>query len=111
VTGGGLAVRAAGPGTVTFAGTIAGRGVVVLRHAGPLRTTYEPVLAEVPVGRTVVRGQQIGVLQPMPQHCAGQPCLHWGARSGDAYLDPLSLLTGARRPPVLLPLGITAGRA
>ena len=33
-------------GTVTFAGRLAGRGVVVVDHGG-LRTTYEPVSASV----------------------------------------------------------------
>src|SRR3954449_10514353 len=38
----GQTVRAALAGTVTFAGTLAGRGVVVVSH-GATRTTYEPV--------------------------------------------------------------------
>ena len=40
----GQPVRAALPGRVTFAGTLAGRGVVVVDH-GSTRTTYEPVAA------------------------------------------------------------------
>lgn len=39
----GAIVRAAGPGTVLFAGLVAGRPVVTVGHAGGLRTTHEPV--------------------------------------------------------------------
>jgi murein DD-endopeptidase MepM/ murein hydrolase activator NlpD len=102
--GTGAPVLAAGAGTVVYSGTIAGRGVVVIRHAGGLRTTYEPVSTEVAVGRELAPGEQFGSVQPAVQHCAQGPCLHWGALVGDLYLDPLSLLTGPRRPPVLLPL-------
>src|SRR5947209_1444726 len=38
----GTIVRAAGAGTVSFAGRVAGRGVVSVAHPGGLRTTYEP---------------------------------------------------------------------
>lgn len=103
-TGSGVPVLAAGTGTVAFSGMVAGRGVVVIRHAGELRTTYEPVRADVAVGRQVVTGERIGSAQPGVRHCAQGPCLHWGALVGDHYLDPLSLLAGPRRPPVLLPL-------
>jgi murein DD-endopeptidase MepM/ murein hydrolase activator NlpD len=110
VTGAGSVVLAAGAGSVTFAGTIAGRGVVVVRHNGALRTTYEPVSGEVTVGQVVARGQQIGRVQPVPGHCPEDSCLHWGARIGERYLDPLILLGAGRRPPVLLPQATAPGR-
>ena len=95
-------VRAAGAGTVTFAGPLAGRGVVVVSH-GALRTTYEPVTASVAVGDSVTAGQRIGVIAVGASHCGEYPsCLHWGLRRGDNYLDPLALL--AMVHPVLLPL-------
>ena len=40
----GQPVHAALPGTVSFVGRVAGRGVVVVDH-GATRTTYEPVTA------------------------------------------------------------------
>lgn len=101
-------VLAAGAGTVTFAGSVAGRGVVVVNHADGLRTTYEPVRPAVRTGQLVARGDRLGTLDPLARHCSGTDCLHWGALSGTAYLDPLTLVSGARRPPVLLPLS-TAG--
>jgi murein DD-endopeptidase MepM/ murein hydrolase activator NlpD len=101
----GADVFAAGAGTVAFAGTVAGVGVVSVDHAGGLRTTYEPVRPIVRRGQPVAAGTVIGVL------LAGHPscpvgiaaCLHWGLRRGDTYLDPLLLLGLA--PVRLLPVG------
>jgi murein DD-endopeptidase MepM/ murein hydrolase activator NlpD len=84
-------VRASASGTVRFAGTIAGRGVVVVDH-GSVRTTYEPVVAEVRVGAAVVAGQVIGRVG-RGSHCV-TTCLHWGLRRGEEYLNPLQLLDG-----------------
>lgn len=92
----GRPVLAAGDGTVVFAGPVAGRPVVSVQHAGGLRTTYEPVLAEVTAGAVVVRGGRIGVLQAGHPGCAAAACLHWGARRGPDYLDPLLLLAPPR---------------
>ncbi len=103
--GAGAAVLAAGDGRVTFVGTVAGVGVVVVDH-GTLRTTYEPVTATMPRGAAVSAGQEIGRLDAATGHC-GRACLHWGALRGSVYVDPLLLpgLPGAPGPPVLLPLG------
>ena len=98
----GQAVVSAGAGTVTFAGVVAGRGVVAVAHSGGLRTTYEPVTAEVRAGDAVAAGAPLGVLVT-GSHCA-TTCLHWGALRGKVYLDPLSLLRPPA-PPILLPLG------
>ncbi|WP_411977243.1 murein hydrolase activator EnvC family protein [Streptomyces decoyicus] len=91
----GAVVRAAAPGRVAYAGTVAGRGVLTIEvsHAGrpPLRTTYEPVRPTVRKGQRVTAGQPVAVLQRGPFHCRA-PCLHWGLRRGKSYLDPLSLL-------------------
>ena len=58
----GAQVRAAGAGTVHFA------------------------------GRAVARGSPIGSLRAGHAACPVVACLHWGLRRGEAYLDPLSLL-------------------
>ncbi|MFD8547861.1 murein hydrolase activator EnvC family protein [Streptomyces sp. NPDC059649] len=106
----GTTVRAAAPGQVAFAGTVAGRGVLTIEvaHSGhpPLRTTYEPVRATVRKGQRVTAGQPVAVLQRGPFHCRA-PCLHWGLRRGKTYLDPLSLLPPSMRsggPSRLLPV-------
>ena len=90
----GQAVHAALAGTVSFAGNLAGRGVLVVVH-GDTRTTYEPVEAAVPVGQAVGRGDVIGHLQPVASHCPPRSCLHWGWLRGPTYLDPLDLVGAA----------------
>ena len=97
----GQPVRTALAGTVTFAGGLAGRGVVVVNH-GDVRTTYEPVSAAVRVGQQVGRGERIGTLQGASSHCFPRACLHWGLLRGETYLDPLTLVGAG--PVRLLPL-------
>jgi murein DD-endopeptidase MepM/ murein hydrolase activator NlpD len=76
-------------GTVAFAGSVGGRGVVSIDH-GDLRTTYEPVTPQVRAGQEVSLGQPIGRVSG-GGHCRGR-CLHWGLRHGDSYVDPLLLI-------------------
>lgn len=97
----GQSVHAALAGTVTFAGRIAGKAVVVVAH-GARRTTYEPVAATVAVGDAVAEGTPIGRLELPLGHCFPAACLHWGLLEGERYLDPLSLVGGG--PVRLLPL-------
>ncbi|MFJ9668559.1 murein hydrolase activator EnvC family protein [Streptomyces sp. NPDC101219] len=99
----GAPVRAVAAGRVSFAGRVAGKGVVSVELPGtgepPLRTTYEPVLASVAKGDSVAAGAVVGTVEPAGSHCTA-PCLHWGLLRGDTYLDPLALL-----PPWLLHRG------
>ena len=97
----GQTVRSALPGTVTYAGRLAGRGVVVVSH-GATRTTYEPVTARVSVGDLVSTGTPLGSLQLTGSHCFPRACLHWGWIDGETYLDPLRLVGAG--PVRLLPL-------
>jgi murein DD-endopeptidase MepM/ murein hydrolase activator NlpD len=87
----GQQVHAAEAGRISFAGKIAGRGVVVVDH-GPTRTTYEPVSATVHVGDVVAAGAVIGRLGLFGSHCFPRSCLHWGLIEGETYLDPLTLV-------------------
>ena len=96
-------VVAPAAGIVTFSGVVAGRGVVVLSHAGGLRSTFEPVEGSAPVGTRLAQGGSIGVLAPEAGHCLPLTCLHWGVLRGRTYLDPLSFVRPA--PVILLPLG------
>ena len=98
----GQRVVAALAGTVTFAGRLAGRGVVVIDH-GQVRTTYEPVSAAVRPGQAIDRGEPIGTLQRASSHCLPRACLHWGLLRGGTYVDPLTLVGAG--PVRLLPLG------
>jgi murein DD-endopeptidase MepM/ murein hydrolase activator NlpD len=97
----GQPVRAALAGTITFAGVLAGRGVVVVDH-GATRTTYEPVAASVAVGDAVAQGGVIGSLATAGSHCLPRSCLHWGWKEGETDLDPLRLVGAG--PVRLLPL-------
>ncbi len=91
----GQTVYAAAPGTVVFAGELAGRPVVSVAHPGGLRTSYEPVRAAVRPGAVVAAGSPLGTLAAGHPGCGGS-CLHWGAMWGPAsgadYVDPLGLL-------------------
>ncbi|GAA4336171.1 hypothetical protein GCM10023162_38970 [Klenkia terrae] len=89
-------MRAAGAGVVAFAGMVAGRPVVSVDHPDGVRTTYEPVQPTVAAGQPVARGAPVGVLLAGHAGCPVEACLHWGARTGETYLDPLLLLTPPR---------------
>ncbi len=99
-------VIAAGPGIVVYAGSLAGRPLISIEHAGGLRTTYEPVAPLVKPGQRVSEGSVIGTLLPGHPGCPEAACLHWGALRGPAsaadYLNPLGLL--ASTPLRLKPL-------
>ncbi|WP_177242469.1 M23 family metallopeptidase [Amycolatopsis marina] len=88
----GHSVLAAGEGTVRFAGTVAGRGVVSIEHDGELRTTYEPVVPTVSTGEQIHRGQVIGQVAAGHEACPVAACLHWGALRAGEYLNPLRLV-------------------
>ncbi|MGC5029532.1 M23 family metallopeptidase [Micromonospora sp. DT229] len=108
----GATIRAAGSGTVSYAGMVAGRPVISVTHPDGLRTTYEPVDPVVTVGTVVVAGTVLGVLVPGHLGCPEAACLHWGLRRGSDYLDPLALLGLGRTR--LLPLAeepVSVGRA
>ncbi|MGV9879219.1 murein hydrolase activator EnvC family protein [Streptomyces sp. NPDC003006] len=105
----GTPVRAVAPGRVSFAGRVAGRGVVSVELDGtgdpPLRTTYEPVRPTLKKGAEVTAGEEVGVLEAPTGHCP-ESCLHWGLLRGEAYLNPLTLLPPwlqRRGPSRLLP--------
>jgi murein DD-endopeptidase MepM/ murein hydrolase activator NlpD len=99
----GQVVRSPTDGTVTYAGQLAGRGVVVVSHPGGLRSTFEPVASGVAVGTVVAQGDPVGTISTDASHCAPATCLHWGVLRGRTYLDPLAFVGRARI--VLLPLG------
>lgn len=105
----GQPVYAAGPGTVVFAGLLAGRAVVSVEHPGGLRTSYEPVTPAVRPGQRVDASTPLGRLIAGHPGCPTTACLHWGAMWGPArhadYVDPLGLLdtTPIRLKPLFRP--------
>jgi hypothetical protein len=79
-------VRAAGDGTVVFAGRVGTSLHVTVLHADGVRTSYSFLRRiDVAKGRVVRRGDPVGT--------AGDS-FHLGARRGDAYFDPASLFAG-----------------
>jgi murein DD-endopeptidase MepM/ murein hydrolase activator NlpD len=97
----GSPARAAGAGTVVFAGVVAGTMHVVISHTGELhagelhegdlRTSYS-FLASIRVrtGEEVARGAVIGTTGGRGDQHDGS-VLHVGVRVGDTYIDPMQL--------------------
>ena len=77
-------MRAAAAGVVTFAGQVAGGRHVTVAHADGVRTSYS-FLAGVAVraGQEVEAGHVLGTTGTS---------FHFGARIGEAYVDPAVLL-------------------
>jgi murein DD-endopeptidase MepM/ murein hydrolase activator NlpD len=94
----GSPIVAANDGVVSFAGSVAGELFITVDHPDGIRTTCSFVSAVlVRRGDRVLRGQRIGLSGP--GHAGSTtPHLHFGARIGDAYIDPEPLLSdGLRR--------------
>lgn len=120
----GSAVSAASGGTVTFAGPVAGVTWVVIQHPDGIRTSYGPLAdVAVRVGDRIAIGGHLGrVASPAAGTSLARSWadafdrgltdvapdgrgLHWGARRGDRYLDPLSLLDVGPGTPTLVGAG------
>ena len=90
-------VAAAADGEVVFAGQVGGSLHVVVLHADGIRTSYSFLSAlDVQRGQRVRAGDAVGRSGGM---------LHFGARAGDAYLDPLLLLAAGPVEVRLVPDG------
>ena len=97
----GVSVTSPADGVVAFVGVVVDRPVITIDHGGGLRSSFEPVRSSLRRGDPVTKGQQLGVLEP--GHCGQLPCVHWGVRRGEEYVDPLAFVMDLR-PSVLLPL-------
>ena len=79
-------VRAAAAGRVVFAGRVVDAIWVTVDH-GALRTTVGPLRAlRVVRGERVRRGEVVGT---SGRARGRRPAVHWSARRGDTYVDPL----------------------
>jgi murein DD-endopeptidase MepM/ murein hydrolase activator NlpD len=104
----GTNIRAAGPGKVTYAGTIAGNMTLTIDHGGGLRTSYSYLSAVmVRRGDHVTEATTLG----MSGVDHGSPALHFSVRIGPTYVDPLAILgcrlTEPSRALRLVPVGET----
>ncbi|MBO1266380.1 M23 family metallopeptidase [Arthrobacter cavernae] len=97
----GAPVTSPADGVVSFVGVVVDRPVITIDHGEGLRSSFEPVSSGLSKGEHVTKGQVIGVLAP--GHCGPVPCVHWGVRRGDDYVNPLAFVTDLR-PSILLPL-------
>ncbi|OFI36703.1 peptidase M23 [Arthrobacter sp. SW1] len=97
----GVSVTSPADGVVSFVGVVVDRPVITIDHGDGLRSSFEPVRSGLRQGSAVTKGQEIGVL--LPGHCGQLPCVHWGVRRGEEYVDPLAFVMDLR-PSVLLPL-------
>jgi Peptidase family M23 len=90
----GTELHAAQDGVVAFAGWVAGSLFVSVDHDDGVRTTYSWLSAvSVRKGDSVSRGQDIGATGHGHPEVA-TPHLHFGARIGSTYIDPMTLLGG-----------------
>ena len=83
----GTAVRAAGTGTVTFAGPVAATVAVTIDHGGGMETTYTDLGDTLVVaGQIVAQGHVIG--HSAAAHASGVEGLHLGVIVNGRYVDP-----------------------
>lgn len=96
----GAALISPAAGTVSFVGTVVDRPVITIDHGNGLRSSFEPVASSLAAGSAVAAGDVLG--QVRFGHCGpAPPCLHWGVRRGDEYVNPLAFVMDLR-PSVLL---------
>lgn len=96
-TADGSGARAAAAGRVTFAGTVGGARHVVIQHADGVRTSYSFLRTHsVRVGQTLRQSDAVGTTGTS---------FHFGARIGDAYVDPAILLESGPARVHLVPDG------
>ena len=92
----GTIVRAIGPGTVAFAGSVAGTRYVSVDHADGLRSSYGGLASiSVVVGQALGPGAEVG---------RSADTLHLGVRRGDEHLDPEALFAAAAPAVRLIPV-------
>jgi murein DD-endopeptidase MepM/ murein hydrolase activator NlpD len=88
-------------GTISFVGVVVDRPVITVDHGNGLRSSFEPVRSTLAKGDPVGKGQILGTLAT--GHCGATPCVHWGVRRGEDYVNPLGFVMDLR-PSILLPL-------
>ena len=87
----GVKVRAAGDGTVTFAGPVAGVDAVTVDHGGGLESTYSDLgRVLVSEGASVGQGSWLGTVGT--PHASDEAGLHFGVKLHDRYVDPAAYL-------------------
>lgn len=74
-------------GIISFAGVVAHKNVVSIKH-GSITSTFEPAKTFLSVGESVKRGQLIGSVSRGSDHCDNS-CVQWGLKKDKRnYEDP-----------------------
>ncbi|MUN08484.1 peptidoglycan DD-metalloendopeptidase family protein [Agromyces luteolus] len=97
----GSTVVAPAAGVVSFAGPVAGRGVLSIDHGDGVVSSIEPVEADLAAGAAVRAGEPVATVST-GGHCDGG-CVHFGVRVHGEYVSPLRWFGGVPRA-VLLPM-------
>jgi pimeloyl-ACP methyl ester carboxylesterase len=93
----GSQARASAPGRVTFAGNVGGALHVVIQHSDGVRTSYSFLRSiSVRAGQTLQQSDPVGTTGTS---------FHFGARIGDAYIDPAILIASGPARVHLVPDG------
>lgn len=89
----GTPMHASAAGVVAFSGWVAGSLFISIDHPDGIRTTYSWLSSTlVKKGQAVAQGEVIGATGHGHAEVA-ETHLHFGARIGSTYLDPMSLLS------------------
>jgi murein DD-endopeptidase MepM/ murein hydrolase activator NlpD len=90
----GTELHAANDGVVAFAGWVGGSLFISIDHPDGVRTTYSWLSSvSVKAKQAVARGEVIGATGHGHPEIT-DPHLHFGARVGSTYIDPMLLLEG-----------------
>ena len=87
----GTRVRAAAPGTVVWAGSVAGDLSVTIDHGDGLETTYS-ILSNIEVSRGMAVDQSRFIGSAGSDHAGEAGGLHFGVKLHDEYVDPMNYL-------------------
>ena len=87
----GTRIRAAAPGRVAWAGSVAGNLSVTIDHGDGLETTYS-ILSNIEVSRGMVVDQSRFIGSAGSGHVGEAGSLHFGVKLRDEYVDPLKYL-------------------
>lgn len=91
----GTELYAPSDGIINFAGLVAGKSVVTIKH-GVLSSTFEPAYTDLPVGTVVRKGQFFGYVTVGSDHCDNL-CIQWGLkRRNRTYANPRKMVAKKR---------------
>lgn len=82
-------------GIISFAGVVAHKNVVSIKH-GSITSTFEPAKTFLSVGESVKRGQLIGSVSRGSDHCDNS-CVQWGLKKDKRHYEDPAIKASMRR--------------